>query len=189
MEISGIDILTLLCWPAVALGVLTFFSLLRAKPRLARTPASLVAFTALAMVGVPPLLLFLMANDSAIMVANVEVLWIVVGAAALWAAERRRRGKAELKLAAGLALVGACALGVGAWDLIGDFLLPPNHVYGRISDMSYRFRLRGPSDYRVWIDGRRFDTTAEVYRRIHTGESVNAEVGAGSSTVLHATPL
>jgi len=86
-----------------------------------------------------------------------------------------------------------CLLGVGiiiygGWSL-GDFLMPRDQVVGYITGTSHRFRIKGPDEYNVSINGRPFKTTGEVFGRVHGGERVRGEIGASSQMILQIEKL
>jgi hypothetical protein len=188
MQPSWIDVVAPLCWPVVALGVLFGVGLARVKDRLGQGPRQVLGILVIAMVLVPLLLIIFEGNESLVMLADVDLLLLLLGGAAVWLAHRRWRVDAALRTFA-FVFFGAAMIGFGGWSLIGDFLLPPDQFVGRITYASHRFRIKGPDEYRVWIDGMSFKTTAQVYGSVHTGERVRAEIGAGSRFILHAEQL
>jgi hypothetical protein len=85
-------------------------------------------------------------------------------------------------------MLGLWTIGIGGWNLIGDFALSRDVLDGQITATAHAYGAAGRDNYRIAIDGRHFNATAEVYARVHSGDRVRAELGAASQTVLRVTP-
>lgn len=86
-------------------------------------------------------------------------------------------------------LFGFLAIGVGSYWLIGDLAFPRQIVEGRINGTANYSSLRGGDEYFIVVDGKRYSTLRDVFLAVRAGESVQAEVGAGSKTILRAEPI
>jgi hypothetical protein len=192
METSWIDVIAVLCWPIVALGVAAFVGLYRAKDRLDPSVRQALGLPALALLFGPLLVIFFEGNESVAMLVNFDLFMILVGGALVGGFVVMVRQPRVATAIAWRAVLG-CLIGVGiivygGWNL-GDFLMPRDQIVGYITDTSHRFRIKGPDEYAVSINGRRFKTTGEVFGRAHSGERVRAEIGAGSQMILQIQRL
>jgi hypothetical protein len=86
-------------------------------------------------------------------------------------------------------LGGVLLIGLGAWDIVGDYFLPRQYVAGEVSGLARVYRRRGFDGYDVYIGGYRFSATAEVYEQVQRGLRIRGEIGVGSHTLLHVQPL
>jgi len=188
MEPSWIDSLAPWCWPVIALGLLIGVGFFRVKDRIGLIPLLLLAVVMVAMVVVPAFFIILEANQTVVTLANFDLFLLLFGVAALWGVPRRRKRDPAWRTVASV-LVGIGATAFGAWSLAGDFLLPHAQLVGHITKTEHHRPPRGVVEYRVWIDGESFRTTAEIYGRVHRGDFVRAEIGAGTQVVLRIEEL
>ena len=188
MEPFSIDILAPWCWPIIALGLTIGIGFFRVKDRIGPISLVLLALLIVAMVAVPPFFILVEANQTVMMMANFELLILMFGVAVFWALPRRRKKDPVWRTAA-VVLMGTCATAFGVWSLVGDFLLPHGQLVGHITKSERYVPPRGIVEYRVWIEGERFRTTAEIYDRVHPGDLVRAEIGHGTQVVLRIEAL
>jgi hypothetical protein len=193
MDPSWIDILAVLCWPVGALGVVAFIGLYRVRDRLDRPVRQALGLAALSLLLGPFLFIFFEGNESVVMLVNFDLFMVLLGGllvVGFIVLVRRPRVDMTTGWRAVLcSLIGIGFIVYGGWSLVGDFLMPRDQIVGYITGTSHRFRIRGPDDYGVSINGIRFKTTGEVFGRVHTGERVRAEIGAGSNVVLQIQKL
>jgi hypothetical protein len=86
-------------------------------------------------------------------------------------------------------LFGLLAIGFGSCWLIGDLAFPRQIVEGRIDGVASYSSLRYGDEYFIVVDGKRYSTLRDVFLAVRAGESVQAEVGAGSKMILRAEPI
>lgn len=182
------DLFALLCWPLIAAGALIIYWASRMKDKIAPSKRSVFGIIALTMLFGPVVYVFWKSTESAAMVFNTDLVMIALGGSVL-AMMHLRRNKAVAWRLATLALVGVLMIGVGGWKLIGDFVLPREFVDGTVIKTSRVYGYRRSTKYYIQINWQRYATTAEVYDRFQEGARIRAEIGIGSHTVLHATPL
>lgn len=84
-----------------------------------------------------------------------------------------------------LVLCFAVALsGYASWYLVGDYLLPHRAIEGYVERAVYHRGSRSPGWYELFISGKGYAVTRDVLTSLHPGETIRAEVGAGSGTIL-----
>ena len=188
METAWVDILAPWCWPVIVLGLAISCGFFRVKDRIGPIAVVLLGVLIATMVVVPAFFILIEANQTVMMLANSDLLILLFGVTAFWAVTRRRKNDPVWRTAA-IVLVGICATAYGAWSLVGDFLLPHSQLVGHITKIERRVPSRGSVEFRVWIDGERFRTTAEIYGRVHPGDWVRAEIGHGTQVVLELEAL
>lgn len=193
METSWIDVLAVLCWPVVALGVVAFIGLHRVKDRLDQPVRQALGLAALSLLLGPLLFILFERSESVMMLVNFDLFMILLGGILVGGfIVLVRRPRVDMTTAWRAVLCSLIGIGIvvyGGWSLVGDFLMPRDQIVGYITGTSHRFRIRGPDDYDVSINGIRFKTTGEVFGRVRTGERVQAEIGASSNVVLQIQKL
>jgi hypothetical protein len=193
METPWIDVLAVLCWPIIALGVVAFVGLYRVKDRIDRPVRKVLGLAALTLLLGPFLFVISEGNESVAMLINFDLVMILVGGTFVGGFVAMVR-QPRIEMTSGWRTVLCCLIGIGfigygGSSLIGDFLMPRDQIVGSITGMSHRFRSKGPDEYNVSINGRPFKTTGELFGRVHTGERVRAEIGAGSQVILQIEKL
>jgi hypothetical protein len=156
--------------------------------QLERAQRLVVTVIAGAMVIVPVMFVMWFSDLNAATLVDQYIAWILLGVALLVLLWRRwQTGPAWLL---GVFLLGGVLLiGLGAWDIVGDYFLPRQYVAGEVTGLARVYRRRGFDGYDVYIGGYRFSATAEVYDHLHPGLRIRGEIGTGSHTLLHAQPL
>lgn len=110
----------------------------------------------------------------------------------------RHRGAGRLgsttpsaRRAAGLLLL---SVAVGTWggiltsEFLQDAFLPRIRVEGAVERLDVQRGPRSIAVHRyVWVGGRRYEATADVFTRLRHGTWIRAEVGAGSGRLLSIT--
>jgi hypothetical protein len=185
---SAIDAIAPWCWPSIAASVLLLCGIKRTRWRLADRTRNALQWVGIAMLVWPMLFVVAFSNRSATTLANADAGVFALGVVGLMAAYVRRPAIGDQKFA-GMFLVGGLFASYGGWYLIGDFVLPRTLADGTVTMMSQDRGPRGHRSYYIWIDSGRFSTTEEIYDRFKEGVRIHAEMGAGSNTVLRATPL
>jgi hypothetical protein len=184
---SAIDAIAPWCWPSIAASILLARGIVANKQRLAPATRNALNWVVFAMLIWPFPFTIVFYNRSATMMANAEAGLVALGLAVLAGAYLRRSAISDVKFA-GIFVFGGLMAGIGSWILIGDFVLPRESAQGTLIRKSAVFESRHRTYY-IQIDGGRFSTTGEIYDRFEKGARIHAEIGAGSNTVLHATPL
>ncbi|HEY2137728.1 MAG TPA: hypothetical protein VGH49_17720 [Xanthobacteraceae bacterium] len=185
MAFSNGDILALVCWPLIVAGLLLFFLLRCKQQQLDARQRRLLTFIAASVVVIPLFLVTWFAKLSASMLINQYLLIIGIGSVLL-AELYLRRGIDPAWRVALMASAGPAMIAVGMWTLVGDYVMPREVLEGAVTRTTHRVKVRRPVHYSIFIDGRDFATTAEVYDLVHRGQRIRAEIGAGSHTILRA---
>jgi hypothetical protein len=84
---------------------------------------------------------------------------------------------------------GVLAILVASYWLIGDLALPRLIVEGRVDRVGSYYSLSRQDVFFILIDGKRYDTTRDVFLLLKAGDQVRAEVGAGSNVILQTEPI
>jgi hypothetical protein len=154
--------------------------------------------TALLIVALFSIFIFWNGNETQLYFLSAQILLTLFGAATLvfpiknpsfrsYKPKPNSWGAAVLR--ASFALFGLFLLVFFGAHAFGDLLLSRQIVEGRVDrawvdwDWRHRALWRG---YRVVIDGKRFDTTNEVYSHLRVGDRVRAQIGVGSQTIFRA---
>lgn len=133
-------------------------------------------------------------NQSAIALFVADIFFILVGFGFLFlvviSARSTTRATGALKV---LGLIFFFCLGLASvlyfgWFFVGDFFLPRREIVGAI-DMLDISSGRRSQYYHVYVDGKRYSTTADVYETLELNTRIRAEVGGGSGTIFKAERL
>jgi hypothetical protein len=82
------------------------------------------------------------------------------------------------------ALLGLAIVAAGGNAAIKDVAFPRRVVEGHVDRVdAIQWRLAN-TDYFVWIDGKRFQSTFEAFVHIHPARRVRVEIGAGSGMIF-----
>ncbi len=124
-------------------------------------------------------------RHSVIVLATEYILMGAIGALMLVAAWRMDLQRYKLIL---LVVLGFASLGWSVWHIAGDFLLRRARIEGYV--MEKRFEKQDASctlcrpDYFVYISGRRYRATTEVYQAAEPGQRVRARFGRASRRLI-----
>lgn len=116
-------------------------------------------------------------------------LWVVlIGCGLVWAARRYRhqdRVVQVLKRAA-LLMTAALLIVVGVYSLFGDVIRDRRVVEGRLDGVAAG---RKNDRHQLFIDGRKYHATRDVYEHAREGDRVRLSIGAGTGTVFKLEAL
>ena len=193
MTIAGI--FSVACMPLVALGLLSLaiaFWKLKSQPTLVVR----LAYLAMALIGVPLLLLVVVFYDQTpAMVANRYILSLLIGAMLIafpWILRDAMDQQMGRALAWGFRIIvptlSVVLLATAAWLFVGDFLMPRQYVEDVVGPKKLQTtgKYGLAKQYRVQIGFVNYSATGEVYDSVGSGQYVRAEIGGGSQTIFRA---
>lgn len=187
---SLINFFAIMYWPLGALTTLLLFVVYRRRGTTTKRQ-NLIGFLIVCPLAMSFLIFFpyVLGNQSAIALIDIYILFCVAGAImllALFAGRKDFKGRiARLCVAA----MGAVILYYGASSFVGDFILPRLHIEGTVENAVKTFSSRAGYFYEIHIDGQRYNTTADIFSQLHSGERVRAEIGVGSHNIFKIEKL
>jgi hypothetical protein len=191
------SLVRVLFFPTIVVSLLLAYLWRRITPGPLQTRLQI---TAVLLFFAPQLVVLLYMNRSIDLVLHQEgvlVVWFAAVAAAPFAlpaihrarAAPLRPGRSGRPIARAVVIVvcGTAALYFGR-EFLEDLILPAVVVDGHVTALGSHRGTRSPRSYWVAIDDHRYAATLDVYRSLHRGDAVRAEVAAGSGIVLKLEP-
>ena len=181
---SPVDLLAVAMWPLAATGLWLGYKALALSPKNLRRHLITVASRVLLVGPFLTLTVFFPHHSATVLALEYSIVAVfgVMVLVAVWRVEMTR-----WRSLVGVA-VGFLLLGWGVWHLGGDFLMRRARVEGHVSDKQYEKRSptcsRCIRDHFVYLGGRRYRATAEVFRTVETGQRIRAKVGRASRRIL-----
>jgi hypothetical protein len=131
------------------------------------------------------LLVVIFPRHSVTVLATEYILMGVIGGLMLVGARRMDLPRYQLIL---LVVLGCAGIGWSVWHIAGDFLLRRARVEGYVTEKGFEkpnasCMLCRP-DYFVYISGRRYRATTEVFEAAESGQRVRARFGRASRRLI-----
>jgi hypothetical protein len=172
-------------WPTIALALLLFRLLmrLRAPTRYSTSAWCLV----LALLFLPPFaLLYVFFNGSALMMLDQDTMFAALGVLLLFYLNNLASTRRTAWLLLGFGILG---IGVGGWNLVGDFVLPRHQAEGVVERKAVD-RTGGLAPfYQVTISGRPLNVTADLFGSLAVGAHVRVVFGIATGTIFRVERL
>jgi hypothetical protein len=133
-----------------------------------------------------------------LMVANEWIVYSLLGLLllliVLWPAARANIFKQKGKAFAWFVVIGSSITGLAfftlfGWHFVGDFLRERQHIQGMLGPKPVKSGRFGVPSYYLHLNGRDYETTAEVYKSAGSRGYSRAEIGAGSNTIFKIEPV
>ena len=186
-KLDLVDLFAIVCWPVIVIGVGGLVASYQATKRGYPWPSLLkwliVAgfFAAL----FAAWLLLILGNDTVSLLLDQSIFKIAfgIGIFCLVFFRSTKLGKITSIFTCVLAVA---SVGMGGVSLVGDYLLPRKHAVGIVQQV---YRPSSRFEGKVYISGRRFGITEDIYKMIVVGQPVRIEYGAGSGSVFRLDGL
>jgi hypothetical protein len=180
---STVDLLAIGVWLLAAVGVLLIGMAVRCAP--SDKHRRIFGSAGVILLGLPVMALIIAFPYHSVLVLATEYILIgIIGG--LLVAGARRLDMSRPKLIV-MAVLGSLAIGWSVWHIAGDFLLRRARIEGYITEKRIESRgacVRCAGDYFVFIGGRRYLATAEVYEAAEPGQRVRARFGRASRRLI-----
>jgi len=156
-------------------------------------PAQVALLVSGALLVVGALALGVMRDWTRLLLLNAQIFMVIIGGCVAmvgFSAKAFSRVSWDVAQAAPrltrtfLVLLGLAIAAAGGTAAIKDVALPRRMVEGhvdKVDGIQWRF---ANTEYFVWIDGKRFQSTFEAFAHIHPARRVRVEIGAGSGMIL-----